>query len=332
MRGKKLNPQNSKITGKFFKGRRILVCGGAGFIGTNLILALLDANAKVKATYHVKKPQLSDTRVKFIKADLTKSNDCQLVVRDVDYVFMCAANSSGAAVIQKTPLVHVTPNVIMNAQIMEAAHKAKVKKFLFISSNTVYPPFAHPVRENEVFKGDPFDKYFPVAWMKRFGEIMCQMYTEKIKDPMISVVIRPANTYGPYDDFEPETSHVIPALVRKVVEKNDPVEVWGDGKDVKDLIYIEDLVGGILLAMAKVKKFMPLNIATGKSVSVNKLLKTIIKLEGAGYLRLKYNKSAPTMIRRRMLDISLAKKTLGFEAVTTLGDGLKQTISWYKSH
>lgn len=327
-----MNPQGNKATGKFFKGKRVLVCGGAGFIGTNLILALLETGAKVKATYHVKKPQVSDTRVKFVKADLTRSNDCELVVQNVDYVFMCAANSSGAAVIQKTPLVHVTPNVIMNAQIMEAAHRAKVKKFLFISSNTVYPPFAHPVRENEVFKGEPFDKYFPVAWMKRFGEIMCQMYTEKIKDSMICVVIRPANTYGPYDDFELETSHVIPALVRKVVEKNDPVEVWGDGKDVKDLIYIEDLVDGILLAMVKVKKFMPLNIATGKGVSVNKLLKTIVKLEGAGHVRLKYNKSAPTMIKKRMLDASLAKKMLGFEATTPLENGLRQTISWYKAH
>lgn len=161
---------------------------------------------------------------------------------------------------------------------------------------------------------------------------MCQMYTEKIKDPMICVVIRPANTYGPYDDFELETSHVIPALVRKVVEKNDPVEVWGDGGDVKDLIYIEDLINGVLLAMVKVKKFMPLNIATGKGVSVNRLLKTIIKLEGARYVRLKYNKSAPTMIKKRMLDVSLAKKMLGFEATTPLENGLRQTISWYKAH
>lgn len=330
MKEKKLNPKSKQNIIKFFKGKKVLVCGGAGFIGTNLILALLDAGAKVRATYHIKKPQLKDKRITFIKAELAKSKDCEMVVSEMDYVFMCAANSSGAAVIQKNPLIHVTPNVIMNTQIMEAAYKAKVKKFLFISSNTVYPPFNHPVKETEVFKGDPFAKYFPVAWMKRFGEIMCQIYSEKIKNPMISVVVRPANTFGPFDDFDWETSHVIPALIRKVVERQNPLEVWSDGKEIKDLIYVEDLVEGMLSVMAKINKFLPVNIATGKSFSINHVLKTIIKIEDASNLTIKYNMSAPTMIKKRRLDVTLAKKVLGFEASTSLKEGLSKTIDWFK--
>ena len=268
-------------------------------MGSNLILALLQTGAKIRATY-------------YIKSDLTRSQDCKRVSSDVNFVFMCAANSSGAAVIEKSPLVHVTPNVIMNALMLEAAYEAGVEKFLFVSSNTVYPPFTHPVKENEIFAGDPFEKYFPVAWMKRFGEIMCQIYSSKIKNPMKTVVIRPANTYGPFDDFAWETSHVIPALIRKVVERHNPVEVWGDGKEIKDLIYVEDLVDGMLAAMVKINRFLP------------------IKIEKANNLKIKYNKSMPTMIKKRLLSTGLAREILDFSADTSLANGLKKTINWYK--
>jgi len=132
-----------------------------------------------------------------------------------EYVFMCAANTSGAAVMDKTPLAHVTPNVVMNTLMLDAAYSAKVRKFLFISSNTVYPAVDHPVAEDEMVPGDLFEKYFCVGWMKQFTEILCRMYAEKIRTPMQMVVVRPANIYGPDDDFEWETSHVLPALIRK---------------------------------------------------------------------------------------------------------------------
>ena len=324
-----MNPENSFR--KFYSGKKVLVCGGAGFIGSNLILALLETGTKIKATYHIKKPQIKNRKIDYVKSDLTKRSDCERAVKGVDFVFMCAANSSGAAVIEKTPLVHVTPNVIMNALMLEAAYEAEVKKFLFISSNTVYPPFTHPVSENEIFKGDPFEKYFPVAWMKRFGEIMCEIYSSKINNPMKTVVIRPANTYGPFDDFEWETSHVVPALIRKVVERQNPIEVWGDGKDIKDLIYVEDLIDGMLVAMTKVNTFCPINIGTGIAVSIHDVVDTILRVDGFGDARVVFNKSKPTMIPKRLLDVGLAKRILGFGATTSLSEGIKKTIEWYRN-
>ena len=225
---------------EMFRNSKVLIAGGAGFVGVNLIKRFLELGTKITATLHKKPAVIDDGRIEYIWCDLTKREDCQKAVKEVDYVFMCAANTSGAAVMEKTPLVHVTPNVVMNTLMLEAAYKAGVQKSLFISSNTVYPVADHPVKEDEMIPGQMFEKYFCVAWMKQFTEILCRMYTEKISSPMKIVVVRPANIYGPYDDFEWETSHVLPALIRKVVERHDPIEVWGDGNDIKDFIYIDD--------------------------------------------------------------------------------------------
>ena len=314
----------------FFRNKKILVAGGAGFIGSNLISKLHDFDMDLVATFHKKGPQIKKKEIKYIKADLTKPEDCRRVVKGIDYVFMCAANTSGAAVIEKTPLVLVTPNVLMNTLMLEASYNAGVKKFLFISSNAVYPPFNHPVKEKEMMKGEPFEKYYPIAWMKRFGEIMCQIYATKINDPMTTVVVRPANIYGPYDDFNLETSHVVPALVRKVVERHKPIEVWGDGKEIKDLIYVDDLAEGIILAMEKINNFRQINIGTGIPVTINDVLHTLIELDGYTKAKIFYDKSKPTMIGKRFIDVALAKNLLGFSARTSLREGLSKTLEWYR--
>jgi len=313
-----------------FKNKKVLVTGGAGFIGVNLIRGLLELGADVIATLHRKPAVIQDERITYTKCELTKVNDCKQVVQGMDYVFMCAANTSGAAVMEKTPLVHVTPNIIMNTLMLEAAYEAKVKKFLFISSNSVYPVTDYPVKEEEMMKGDLFEKYFCVGWMKRFTEILCEMYATKIKNPMKVVVVRPANIYGPYDDFEWETSHVIPALIRKVVRRHKPIEVWGDGNDIKDFIYVQDLVEGVLLAMEKIETFDPVNIATGKSCTVKEVLNAILIADNYQNAKIVFDSSKPTMIPKRLIDTSKAKKLLGFKAKTSLAEGIKKTVDWYE--
>lgn len=315
----------------FYKGKKVLVTGGSGFITTNLILKLIPTGAKIYATYHKKSPQIANKKITFIKADLTKKSDCKKVTRDMDLVFMCAAVTSGANVIEKTPLVHVTPNVIMNSLMLEAAHIAGVKKFLFISSNTVYPLTDFPVKETDV-NYDLYEKYFSVAWMKLFTEKMCEMYSTKIKNPMITVIVRPGNVYGPYDDFEWETSHVIPALIRKVVERHNPLEVWGDGKDIKDFIYVEDLAEGLMKAMVKVESFDFFNIGGGKSITIRQILREIIKIENFNKPNVVFNSSKPTMIPVRLINVNKVKKVLQFTPKTSLQEGLTKTIQWYKKN
>lgn len=314
----------------FFENKRVLVAGGSGFVGTNLAKRLVSLDANVRATIH-KKPPVFDTQgVEYITCDLTKKEDCKKATQGIDYVFMCAANTSGAAVMEKTPLVHVTPNVLMNSLMLEASYEAEVKKFLFISSNTVYPVVNHAVKEGEMAFTGLFEKYFCVGWMKIFAEILCKMYAEKIKNPMKTVVVRPGNIYGPYDDYEWETSHVLPALMRKVIERHSPLEVWGDGSDVKDFIYVDDFVEGLLLAMEKIETFDPINLASGKPISVKQAVQIILDSDNYSDTKIKFDTSKPTMIPLRLIDVSKAKRLLDFEAKTSFEDGIKNTIKWYK--
>lgn len=314
-----------------FKGAKVLVAGGAGFVGVNLINRLLPLGANVRATIHQKDPVIRDERIEYVTCDLTKMEDCQRVVSDMDYVFLCAANTSGAAVIQATPLVHVTPNIVMNAQMLEAAYFAKVKKFVWLSSNAAYPPSGdRPVKEEELFDGDPYESYFGVAWMKRYTEILCRMYSEKLKNPMATVVLRPSNIYGPYDDFEFETSHVMAALIRRVVERHAPIEVWGTGDDIRDWIYIDDFIDAMILATEKIKSYNPINIALGKGHSIKEALKIMLEVDGYTEAEVKFNPLKPSMIPVRLIDTTKAETVLGFRAKTELREGIRKTIEWYR--
>jgi GDP-L-fucose synthase len=316
-----------------FDGKNVLIAGGAGFVGVNLIIRLLSLGARIRATLHKKDAVVLDKRIEYIKCDLLNMDDCKKVVKDMDYVFLCAANTSGAAVIASTPLVHVTPNIIMNSQMLEAAYFAKVKKFVWLSSNAAYPPTGDkPVREEEMFNGDPYDTYFGVGWMKRYTEILCRLYSEKLKERMATVVLRPSNIYGPFDDFDFATSHVMAATIRKVVERHSPIKVWGTGDDIRDLIYIDDFIDALLLATEKIEKFEPINIAYGKGYSIKEVLKICLEVDGYNNAVVDYDPTKPSMIPVRLIDTEKAGRVLGFRARIDLREGIKKTIEWYKKN
>ena len=315
------------------KQAKVLVAGGTSFLGMNLILRLLDEGAQVRATIHRREPLIQDARIDYLNADLRNAEDCALAVEGVDYVFMCAANTSGAAVMNETPLAHVTPNVVMNAQIMEAAYAAKVKKFAFISSSAAYPPTDdRPVTEPEMFEGDPYDVYYSVGWMKRYAEILCKVYAQKLKRPMPTLVVRPSNVYGPYDKFDPATSHVTAALIRRVVERQDPMDIWGTGEDIRDLIYVDDFIDGLLLAFEKSQEFLAVNLASGQGSCVKDVLGALLDIDGFADANVTYDPNKPRTIPVRRVDTTFAEKELGFQARTPLESGLAKTLAWYREN
>ena len=314
----------------YFKGKKIAIAGGSGFVGINLIARLTKLGAIVKASIHDKRPLLEFDGVEYIPdLDLTNSDCCETLVSNSDFVFMCAANSSGAQVMDKTPLVHLTPNLIMNAKILEASYKHDIKKFCFISSNTVYPVSDKAMKEEDLnFKF--FEKYFVVGWMKVFSEIMCSMYSQKILNPMNILIVRPGNLFGPFDKYSWEESKVIAALIRKSIERMDPLEVWGDGMDIKDFLYIDDFIDGLITVFEKFKGSETVNIASGNPVSIKEVLTDILKASNYNDAKIIFNKGKPSMIPFRMIDISKVQKKYRWSPNTTIFQGLVQTINWYK--
>ena len=313
-----------------FKNIKILVAGATGLIGSHLLLRLLDEGAMVRATFHKKDPVILDPRIEYIRCDLTNGADCRLAVDGIQHVHLCAANSSGAAMIAASPMIHVTPNILINSQMLEAAYGACVEKFIWLGSTIAYPNSDQPMKEDQLMNEEPFDKYYYAGWAKRFMEILCRMYGEKLPRPMTTIVLRPTNVYGPMDDFEFATSHVIPALIRKSIERWEPIEVWGDGTEVRDAIYVDDMVEAMVLAAAKINKYEAINIGLGKGYSVRELLSLITELDGFEKANVKFDPSKPTMIPVRLIDTSKAESLLGFRASVDIREGLGRTIKWYR--
>lgn len=219
----------------------------------------------------------------------------------------------------------------MNLNMLEASHKNKVKKFVFISSNTVYPVSDNSMNENDS-NYNFFYKYHTVAWMKKFSEIVCDIYSNKIKSKMQTVIIRPGNLYGPHDKFDPGKAKVVPSLITRVVNRENPIIVWGDGMDLKDFLYIEDFCKILAKIIKSEKKFEIFNIASGNSITIKNILNKLIKIEKIKYCRIKYDKTKPTMIPKRLININKIKKKYKFKPSTTIEAGLKKTIAWYKKN
>ena len=304
--------------------------GGSGFIGTNYLQLISKKQHKIKATYYQNKNFIKVKNVEYINSNLENLEECKKVCKNIDTIIMCAANSSGAAVMEKTPLVHLTPNIRMNLNMLEAAYEAGVKKFIFISSNTVYPHVDFAVKENDS-NYEFYEKYHVVGWMKKFTEEVCEIYSKKIKNKMTTIVIRPGNLYGPNDKFDVQKSKVIASLIRKVVEKQNPIVVWGDGNDLKDFLYIEDFVKALDKIVESLNEYQVINIASGKGITIKEILKKIVKLERAEDLSIEFDSTKPTMIPKRLIDISKSKEIINFEPNISMEEGLEKTINWYKN-
>ena len=315
------------------KSDKILVTGAAGFIGSRLIKMLYENGYRnLRTTSFTRTLRDSYDGVEFIKGNLQDRTFCERVSKDVDVVFHCAANTSNALDTKFNPLLHVTPNIEMNVNLMEQSWKNKVRKFIFISSNTTYPDMGDvPCTEDmEVQTPDIVPVYKAVGWMKRYCETLCDFFSNQIHEPMQCVIIRPSNAYGPNDKYDFEKCHVTPANIRKVADNLNPIPLWGDGTEVRDVIHVDDMVSGFMTIAEKVDTYDIYNVSYGKGYTVMEVLELIKELEGNDNPIEFVNNKAP-MIPVRLLDNTKLTK-LGWKPKYDLESGLKDALDWYKQN
>lgn len=311
----------------------LLVAGATGQLGTITLKGFTNLpGVCIRAVYHERQPTVFANNITYVPADLRNLEDCRKVVEDIDIVFMFAGRLLTAPVIAKNPVSPVTETMIVNAQMLESAYLAGVKKFLWLSSSTGYPPREGVLEEEDMFEGDPPDVYFSFGWMSRYTEVLCRMYATKLKNPMTTVVLRPTTIYSEYEDFHFESSHVLPALVRRVVERNRPIVIWGTGENTRDLIYAGDVIDVGLMALEKVTTFDVFNIGFGKQYSINKLLKMILEIDNYPDAEIAYDTSKPTMVKKTYIGLTKSQEALGFKAKTSIREGITRMVESYRKN
>lgn len=313
----------------FYKGKKVLVTGAGGLVGTQVAKLLLEQGATVRGTYRNREVPSWVGDLETMKCNFMNLDDVKKAVDGMDIVFVCSANTSGAGVMAHDPLQHITPNIIMNSTLMEESYRAGVERFFFVSSATTYPPADYPIKEEEVFSGEPYKTYFGVGWMKRYTEILGQFYQRN--NLMKIATVRPANIYGVQGEFSDETGHVLPALIRRALEKQDPYVVWGNPDVVRDFTHSKDMARACLDVTEKYAVCDPINIASGNLVTIGESVDLILKYANHN-VEPQYDESKPVTIQYRALDTTKAKEVIGYKPSISFEDGLQETVEWIKEN
>lgn len=311
----------------FYHNKAVLVTGGTGFIGTHFVQALLDAGARVRVPIHQRPSIVQDERIEFVQADLTREEDCLRVVQKIDYVFHAAGAVAAAAVTSGNPMAAINANLILTTRMLEAAWTGGVERFLVFSSSTGYPVTEHPVKEEEMWSGPTYSGYFGYGWMRRYLERISEFVASKSQ--MGIALARPTAVYGRHDNFDPITSHVLPALIHRAVAKENPFEVWGSGNEVRDFLHVTDLIQGCMLLLEKHAVCDPVNIGYGQTITVKECVQIILQAAGHENAEVVFNTSKPTAIPVRMVDTTKATQLLAFSPSVSLKEGLTDTVQWF---
>jgi GDP-L-fucose synthase len=308
----------------FWAGKRILLTGGAGFFGTRVMNEL---RHKGVTPHDIRIPRSTEF-------DLRKMENCVRVVEDCDIVIHLAAKVGGIGFNQKFPGQLFYDNAMMGIQIIEAARQAGVEKCVIAGTICAYPKFTPvPFREDNLWNGYPEETNAPYGLAKKMLLVQSQAYRQEYG--FNSIYLLPVNLYGPGDNFDPASSHVIPALIKKFTEaKRDNkscVEVWGTGSASREFLYVDDAARGIVLATEYYNKPDPVNLGSGMEITIRELV-TLIKELTDYDGDIHWDTTKPDGQPKRRLDVSRAKQEFGFDARMHFKEGLEKTIEWYRKH
>jgi len=307
----------------FWQGKKVLVTGGNGFVGRHLVKKLNDLGAIVMAPTHEQYDLVEIDQIKKMYSEYP----CDMVIH-------LAAVVGGIGINREHPGSFFYKNLMMGVQLIEQARINKIPKFVALGTVCAYPKIIPiPFVEEDLWNGYPEETNAPYGLAKKMMLVQSQAYRQEYG--YNSIFLLPVNLYGPGDNFDPESSHVIPALIKKCLDavesKSDHIDVWGTGSASREFLYIDDLVSGILLASEKYNESYPVNLGSSNEIYIKDLVELIAKLVGfKGEIR--WDSTKPDGQPRRKLDTSKAKNLFGFESTTTFENGLRETIEWYKSN
>lgn len=305
-----------------FRGKNTLVTGGTGLIGRQIVRLLCDAGANVTSVSLDKIK--AHPAAEQIEGDLTDFGFCKTITKEMDYVFHVAGIKGSIEVTKSKPASFFVPLLMFNTNVLEASRINKVKKVVYTSSIGAYPS-AEIFRESldSETEGPPMDM-FP-GWAKRMAELQIRAYNIQYGVEHFAIV-RPCNVYGPGDNFDPGNAMVIPSLLYRIHQKEDPVVIWGDGSAIRDFAYSEDIAEGVILALYHGTGTRYVNLGSGIGYSIKELVETLSSFLAFNY---EFDAAKPSGFPKRVMDISLARKMLGYNPTTTLRDGLQKTWEWY---
>ena len=309
-----------------FKNKKVVVTGGSGFIGTHFINELLDRGAKVKTSIHKRPLKVSDERIEVVEnIDLEKLDDAIKLIDGADYVIHTSGyigHPSGIATDFQIALNQLT--VITNE--LEASYKCGVKGFLDLNSSTGYPDRRYPITEDEYWDDEPYISYYGYGWMRRYREKLME-HTSHLTDMKIGIA-RGTAIFGPHDNFDLKTCHVVPALIKRVMSDEDPFVVWGSPDVVRDFLYVKDVIKGCLLVLENGESMRPYNVGYGSTVTIGDIVDVILKATGKTP-KVEWDNSKPTTIPFRMVSTERITNELGFKPDYTFEEGMRETVDWY---
>lgn len=319
----------------FYKGKKVLVTGGAGFIGSHLVEMLVTRGAEV--TVPIRSEDSSrrflsevESEISVVYADLLDSRRCEEITKGQDIVMNLAALVGGIEYNIKHPGSIFRDNIQIFMNVLEAARKANVERFLVTSSACVYPRHCSiPTPETEGFVDRPEPTNEGYGWAKRMEEFLADAYHKEFG--MKIAIARPYNAYGPRDNFNPESSHVIPALIKRVIDGENPLVVWGDGSQSRSFLYVTDFARGLMEVCEKYPESDVLNIGADEETTIKQIVEMIVELSGVN-TEIKFDTTKPTGQPRRHCDVTKVKEKIGYQAEMSLREGLRNTINWYKEH
>ena len=313
-----------------YTGKKILVAGGTGTIGIPLVKKLVAMGAQVTVA-SMDTPELASRllgpEVKFVKKDLTLLENCLEVTKGMEYVFNLIGIKGSTGIGETKVASYFVPMLWFQTNLMEAAFRSGVKKFLFTGSICEYPQGNEPKVEDSMWDAMPKQNDRIPGIAKRVGEVQAEAYKLEYGWDAVRIV-RPSNVYGPFDDFNPATAQVIPALIARMIGGENPVKVWGDGSAIRDFIYSDEVAEWMLTAIENAPSCFPLNIGSGKGVSIKEIAETIASCVPSKP-RVEWDTTKPAGDPVRILSVERAQKTIGFKQNIGLAEGIKKTVDWY---